>query len=74
MSAPMRILRAGICRGEPNVIRRATFPAKSAWVGAGRSASGGHAESLARCADEYGELLFEAYGREQLARDPELLR
>jgi ribulose-5-phosphate 4-epimerase/fuculose-1-phosphate aldolase len=32
------------------------------------------AESLARYADEYGELLFEAYGREQIARDPELLR
>jgi ribulose-5-phosphate 4-epimerase/fuculose-1-phosphate aldolase len=32
------------------------------------------AQALAQHADEYGELLFEAYGREQLARDPELLR
>jgi ribulose-5-phosphate 4-epimerase/fuculose-1-phosphate aldolase len=32
------------------------------------------AESLAQYADEYGELLLEAYGREQIARDPELLR
>jgi ribulose-5-phosphate 4-epimerase/fuculose-1-phosphate aldolase len=32
------------------------------------------AEALAQYADEYGELLFEAYAREQLARDPDLLR
>jgi ribulose-5-phosphate 4-epimerase/fuculose-1-phosphate aldolase len=31
------------------------------------------AEALAQYADEYGELLFEAYGREQIARDPGLL-
>jgi ribulose-5-phosphate 4-epimerase/fuculose-1-phosphate aldolase len=31
------------------------------------------AESLALYADEYGELLFEAYAREQVARDPDLL-
>ncbi len=31
------------------------------------------AESLAQYADEYGEILFEAYGREQVARDPDLL-
>ena len=30
------------------------------------------AESLAQYADEYGEILFEAYGREQVARDPDL--
>ena len=31
------------------------------------------AESLAQYADEYGEILFEAYAREQVARDPELM-